>query len=105
MNCGVLVSLQRQKRVFPREKEKSCQTERRILDGSKSEREKAKKKNSNKKKQTAAQKCKNGRVGYFVLFLSICGLKWLLFFEHQHNLYPSNTPHEKKRKKTRRKKW
>ena len=43
MNCGVLVSLQRQKRVFPREKEKSCQTERRILDGSKSEREKAKK--------------------------------------------------------------
>jgi hypothetical protein len=64
----------------------------------------------------AAQKCvKNGRVGYFVLFLSICGLKWLLFFEHHSIIFiisdntrklSSNTPHEKKRKKTRRrKKW
>lgn len=85
--CVCCKRLRNVKRVFAREKEKSCQTdERRILDGSKSR--KAKKKTSaTKKKQTAAaQKCvKNGRVGYFVLFLSICGLKWLLFFEH--NLY------------------
>ena len=66
-----------------RKKEKSCQTERRT-DGSKSkrEREKAKKNkqsNQHENNQSAAR-CKNGRVGYFVLFLQskvfICGLKW-----------------------------
>ena len=45
-----------EERFGAREKEKSCQTElRRILDGSKSERESKKKNGTTKKKQTAAQ--------------------------------------------------
>ena len=66
-----------------------------------------------KKKKTATKKSKQQhksvKMGEFLDILCAFSvnlrLKWLLFFEHQHNLYPSNTPHEKKRKKTRRKKW
>ena len=74
--------------------------------GREQERErKSKKKTATKKSKQQHKSVKMGELDIFVLFLSICGLKWLLFEKEQHNLYPSNTPHEKKRKKTRRKKW
>ena len=59
--------------VFAREKEvKSCQTERRTRTGARArEREKKQKKNEAISTKTVSRstRCKNGRVGYFVLFL------------------------------------
>ena len=117
------------KRVFAREKEKSGSPNRRarrILDaGAPPEREsesKKKQQEQQQKKQTAPAQHKSalkmGELDIFfcVLFLSICGLKWLLFFEHQHNLYHpithdenSQAPHHARRRRERRheeeKKW
>ena len=125
--CVCCKRLRNVKRVFAREKEKSGSPNRRarrILDAGapQSERAKAKKKQQQQKKskqpRAAQKRVQNGSVGYFfcVLFRSICGLKWLLFFEHQHNLYHpithdenSQAPHHTRRRRERRheeeKKW
>ena len=68
--------------VFAREKERE-ELPNREKNGREQEQErerKSKKKSNQHENNQSAARCKNGRVGYFVLFLQskvfICGLKW-----------------------------